>query len=127
MQRAVEQIKDIPVPGRGGGGARGGLQGFLPRTGVSTACSDAVEQIMLTFLFQVVVLAEVFQISLPGHVSSASSSRRLHDHADEGIQEGFLTFPQSKKSPKVTRQSGAELLGEVSSSTQVPSSRRLLC
>ena len=30
LQRAVEQTLNIPVPGRGGGGGRGGLQGLRP-------------------------------------------------------------------------------------------------
>ena len=41
-------------------------------------------------------LAEVFQI-LPGQGSTASSSSRLLDAADEGIQGVFRTFPRREK------------------------------
>ena len=41
QQLTAEQIVDIPVPGRDGGGARGGLQGFSPRTGFSSIARRA--------------------------------------------------------------------------------------
>ena len=88
LQRAVEQIMDIPVRGRGDGGARGGLQGFPPRQ--STTVAD-VEQIVD------IPARRGLPDFLPGQGSAASSSRRLHDHADEGIQGVFLTFPGAKK------------------------------
>ena len=101
----------VALSGRGGGGARGGLHGFPSRQ--SPTAAD-VEQIV-----DIPVRGGLPDF-LPGQGSAASSSRRLHDHADEGIEGVFRTFPRSKKSPKVARQSGAELLGHVSSWTPVP-------
>ena len=72
QQLIVEQTVDIPVPGRAGGGGRGGLQGYPGQS--STA---SLEQIVLTFP------VEVFKGSRPGQ-GSASSSSSL-DHAGQGF------------------------------------------
>ena len=52
------------------------------------------------------------QGSLPGQ---GSSSRRLLQDEDEGFQGVFRTFPQPKKSAKVTRQSSPRVPASVSS------------
>ena len=110
---AVEQIMDIPVPGRGGGGARGrlsttaadveqivdiparrGLQGFPPRQ--SPTAVD-VEQIVD------IPAREVFQIFSKAKVQHRVDCMITQMRELKGV---FRTFPRSKKSPKVTRQSG---------------------
>ena len=70
--------------GRGGGG---GLQGYLP--GQSPTAAD-VEQIVD------IPARRGVQGFLSGQGSTASSSRRLHDDADEGIQVVFRTFHPKK-------------------------------
>ena len=51
---------------------------------------------------------------LPDKGSSASSSSRLRDDADEAFTGFFRTFPRSKKSAKLGSLSGSELLPESS-------------
>ena len=85
----LEEVLDNPVPqGRGGGGARGGLQGSRARQN-STAAD--VEQIVD------VPARRGLPDFLPGQSSTASSSSRLRDDADVGFQVGFRTFPRRKK------------------------------
>ena len=79
------QVVDNPVPqGRGGGGARGGLQGS--RAGQNSPA----------YLEQIVDIPARggLQGFLPGQGSS--SRRFLHDE-DEGFQWVFRTFPRPKK------------------------------
>ena len=102
LQGSPEQIVDIPVPqGRRRGG--GGPQGSLPGRG-STAY---VEQIV-----EIPALGGL-QGFLPGQ---GSSSRRLLPDEDDGFQGVFRTFPQPKKSAKVTRQSSPRVPASASSS-----------
>ena len=95
----LEQIVEFPVPQdrREGGG---GLQGSLP-----VKNSAAVAE-------QIVGIPARRGLSdfLPGQGSSASSSSRLHDDADEDFTNVFRTFPRSKKSAKLGSHSGSELL-----------------
>ena len=106
LQRIMEQNVDIPVPG--GGGRLASRQCFPPRQ--SSRAAD-VEQIVE------IPARGGLQDFLPDQGPTASSPSRLHDVADDEIQWVFRTFPRPRKSAKVTRQSSAELLGEVSSWT----------
>ena len=58
-------------------------------------------------------------VFLPGQSSSASSSSPagVHGYGDEPMEGGFRTFPQNKKSAKVTSHPGSELPPHPSSST----------
>ena len=95
FQRIMEQTVDIPVPQ--GGGRHADLQGFL--RGQS---STGVEQI-------VDILGG--GLHRPGQSSSSA----------DGLGEGvFRTFPQNKKSAKVTSHPGSELSPHPSSSTPAP-------
>ena len=87
--RVLEKVVDNPVlQGRGGGGARGGLQGSRARQN-STAAD--VEQIVD------VPARRGLPDFLPGQSSTASSSSRLRDGADQGFQGSFRTFPRRKQ------------------------------
>ena len=73
LQRTVEQLVDIPVPG--GGGGISGAQGFLPRQS-STALHGSLERISERIVAQNVgfPVGGGLQDFLPGQTSSASSS-----------------------------------------------------
>ena len=88
QQSTAEQIIDIPVSGRGGGGARGGLPGSRARQN-STAADE--EQIV-----DVPARGRLPDF-LPSQGSTASSSSRLHDDADERIQGVFSHFSPAPK------------------------------
>ena len=92
MQRAVEQTLNIPVPGRGGGGGRGGLQGSRPGQ-ISTARS--AEQIVDI----PVPSGGLHDLPDPGGSSSSAVPR---DERGDGF---FQTFPWVKKSPIAARPS----------------------
>ena len=98
----VEQIIDIPVP-QGRRRRSGSPRGSLPGRG-STA---NVEQIV-----EIPALGGL-QGFLP---CQGSSSRRFLQDEDEGFQGVFRTFPQPKKSAKVTRQSSPRVPASASSS-----------
>ena len=104
-----EQIVDNPVPGRGEGIS--GLQGFFPG---QSSTAPTVAQI-------VDIPGGSLQGSHPGQGSPVSSSFHSpagsDDDADEPGKGVFRTFPQNKKSAKVTSHSGSELPPHPSSST----------
>ena len=88
QQLTAEQIVDFPVPGRAGGGERGGLQGFLPRQDSAAFYVEQTVDIP-------VPRSGGLQGSRPGQGSTASSS---HVGAADGAGQGvFRTFPQLKK------------------------------
>ena len=88
QQLTAEQIVDIPVPGRAGGGGRGGLQGFLPRQNSAAFYVEQTVDIP-------VPRSGGLQGSRPGQGSTASSS---HVGAADGAGQGvFRTFPRGKK------------------------------
>ena len=103
----MEQIAEIPVPQdrRDGGG---GVQGSLPVQNSAAIVEQIVE----------IPARRGLPDFLPGQGSSAPSSSRLHDDADEDFTRGFRTFPRSKKSAKLGSHSGSELLHETSPSTR---------
>ena len=121
LQRTVEQLVDIPVPG--GGGGISGAQGFLPRQS-STALHGSLERISERIVAQNVdfPVGGGLQDFLPGQTSSASSSSPAGVYGStDGPGEGvFRTFPQNKKSAKVTSHPGSELPPHPSSSTPAP-------
>ena len=124
QQLTAEQIVDIP--GRDAGGTRGGLQGSLP--GQNSAAVHAEQTVDIpvprrrrrrkgspgslpglgstAYLEQIVdtPARDSSQGFLPGQ--SSSSSSRLHDGPDDGIQGVFSTFPRVKKSAKRSPHSG---------------------
>ena len=101
----LEQIVEIPVPqGRGGGGACGGLQSSLPEQNSAAVAEQIVD----------IPARRGLSDFLQDQGSSSSSSSRLRDDADEGIQGFFALFPGSKKSAKLGSHSGSELLFESS-------------
>ena len=77
QQLIVEQTVNIPVPGRGGGGGRGGLQGFPGQGSTAPFGADRVD-----------IPSGGLQGSRPGQ-GSASSSSSL-DHAGQGFFRTFL-------------------------------------
>ena len=134
------RVVDNPVPqGRRGGGARGGLQGS--RAGQnSTAYLEQIVEIpvpqdwregggglqgSLPVQNSAAVVEQIVDIParrglpdfLPGQGSSASSSSRLHDDADEAFT-GVSHFSPFEKSAKLGSHSGSELLPESSPSTR---------
>ena len=116
LLRTVEQLVDIPVPG--GGGPSSGLQGFLPRQ--RSTVSPSRKRISERIVEQIVdpVSSGRLPGSLPGQSSSSSHSPAgVEERADEPGEGVFRTFPQIKKSAKVTSHSGSELLPHPSSST----------
>ena len=116
LQRTVEQLVDIPVPG--GGGPSSGLQGFLPRQ--RSTASPSRKRISERIVEQIVdpVSRGSLPGSLPGQSSSSSHSPAgVEERADEPGEGVFRTFPQNKKSAKVTSHSGSELPPHPSSST----------
>ena len=93
QQLTAEQIVDIPVPGRAGGGGRGGLQSSLPR---QNSAAVHVEQTV--------------DIPVPGRAgggergglqgSTGQGSTASSSHvgaADDAGQWFFRTFPERKK------------------------------
>ena len=140
-RREVRGILSGVPQGRGGGGARGGLQGS--RAGQnSTAYLEQIDENpvplgrggggacggLQDFLPEQNSAAVVEQIvdiparpGLPDFLTgqgSSSSSSRLRDDADEDFTGVFRTFPRSKKSPKLGSHSGSELPPESSPSTR---------
>ena len=116
LQRTVEQHVAIPVPG--GGGSSSGLQGFLPRQ--RSTASPSRKRISERTVEQIVdpVSRGSLPGSLPGQSSSSSHSPAgVEERADEPGEGVFRTFPQNKKSAKVTSHSGSELPPHPSSST----------
>ena len=130
QQLTAEQIVHIPVSGRDGGGARGGLQGSLPgQNSAAVHVEQTVDipvprrrrrrkgspQGSLPGLGSTAYLEQIVgtpardspQGFLPGQ--SSSSSSRLHDGPDDGTQGVFRTFPRVKKSAKRSPHSGSEL------------------
>ena len=103
LLRTVEQHVDIPVPG------------------ASTALHGSLERISERIVAQNVdfPVGGGLQDFLPGQTSSASSSSPAGVYGStDGFGEGvFRTFPQNKKSAKVTSHSGSELPPHPSSST----------
>ena len=92
QQHTAEQIIDIPVPGRGGGG-RGGLQDF---SSGQNPTARPVEQIV-DFP---VPAGGLRDLPDPGGSSSSAASR------DERGEGGFRTFLRGKKSPPRVRVRG---------------------
>ena len=87
LGRSAEQIGDIPVPQvrrRGGGGLQGS------GAGQGSTAAD-VEQIV-----EIPARNRGLQGFRPGQGSNASSSSRLLDDAEEGIQGSFCTLPLPK-------------------------------
>ena len=75
------RVVDNPVPqGRGGGGARGGLQGSRARHNSTANLEQIVD----------IPARRGLPDFLPGQGSSASSSSRLRDDADEAFTVVFL-------------------------------------
>ena len=102
LQRTVEQLVDIPVPG--GGGSVSSLHGFLP--GQRSTSSPSRKRISERIVEQIV--DPVSRGSLPGS-SSSHSPAGDEERADEPGKGVFRTFPQIKKSAKVTSHPGSEL------------------
>ena len=135
------EIVDNPVSqGRGGGGARGGLQGSRAGQNSTAYLEQIVEipvpqgrrgsggglQSSLPVQNSAAVAEQMVDIParrglsdfLQDQGASSSSSSRLRDDADEALTEVFSTFPRSKKSAKLGSHSGSELLPESSPSTR---------
>ena len=96
----VEQIVDIPAPGRG---VQRGLQGFSQERS-STAFDGAEHR------FPAATAEQNVDIPVPGGLSvsgSSSSSAVLRDVRGDGV---FRTFPQTKKSATVLRTRGRNCL-----------------
>ena len=96
LQRTVEQLVDIPVPG--GGGPSSGLHGFLPRQ--RSTASPSRKRISERIVEQIVdpVSRGSLPGSLPGQSSSSSHSPAgVEERADEPGEGVFRTFPQIKK------------------------------
>ena len=113
QQLTAEQIVDIPVPGRDGGGARGGLQGFPP--GQNSAALHVEQPVDIPVpQGRGGVGARGGLQGFAGQSSTASSSRvGAADGAGRGV---FRTFPKIKKSAKQGPHSGSALLPESSPS-----------
>ena len=129
------------MEGRGGGGARGGLQGSRAGQNTTANLEQIVEnpvpqdrgggtargglQSSLPEQNSAAVVEQIVDIparrGLPEFLlgqGSSSSSSRLRDDADEDFTGGFRTFPRSKKSAKLGSHSGSELPPEPSPSTR---------
>ena len=116
---AAEQIVNIPVQGRGGGGARGGLQGSLPR---QNSAALHVEQ---TVDIPVPGRAGGERGGLQGFAGQSSTASSSHVGAADGAGEGvFRTFPRRKKSagqgPHSGSELGADFIPSTLSSHQMP-------
>ena len=82
------RVVDNPVfQGRGGCGARGGLQNSRARQNSTANLEQIVD----------IPARRGLTDFLPGQSSTTSSSSRLRDDADEAFTWGFRTFPRSKK------------------------------
>ena len=104
QQLTAEQIVNIPVQGRVGGGARGGLQGSLPR---QNSAALHVEQ---TVGIPVPGRAGGRCGGLQGFAGQSSTASLSHVQAADGAGEGvFRSFPRLKKSAKRSPHSGSEL------------------
>ena len=108
LQRTIEQTVDIPVP-QGGGGRVGvrSLQGFPGQSSTAYFGAD----------FPAATAEQNVDIPVPRGdrtLHPASTSSVLPVTASQGV---FRTFPQNKKSAKVTSHSGSELPPHPSSST----------
>ena len=100
----VEQTVDIPVPGRAGGGGRGGLQSSLPR---QNSAAVHVEQ---TVDIPVPGRAGGGGGGLQGSTGQGSTASSSHvGAADDAGQGVFRTLPRMKKSAKRGPHSGSEL------------------
>ena len=106
QQLVVEQTVDIPVPGRAGGGGRGGLQGFSGQGSTASCGADRVDI--------PVPRSGGLHGSRPGQGSTASSSRSgLADEAGQGF---FALFPEGK-SAGLGPHWGSELSADFNPST----------
>ena len=99
LQRTVEQLVDIPVPG--GGGSVLGLQGFLPGQSSTASSSSSKKRISERTVEQIDRFpGEGLQDSRPGQVSPESSSFQSPAGSDDDANEPgdgvFRTFPQGK-------------------------------
>ena len=113
QQLTAEQIVDIPVPGRDGGGARGGLQGFPP--GQNSAALHVEQTVDIPVPGRAGGGGQGGLQGFVGQGSTASSSRvGAADGAGHGV---FRTFPQIKKSAKHGPHSGSALGADLTSST----------
>ena len=88
LQRSVEQLVAIPVPG--GGGPSSGLQGFS--SGQSSTASPSKKRISERIVEQIV--DPVSRGGLPGS-SSSHSPTGDEERADEPGKGVFRTFPQT--------------------------------
>ena len=105
QQLTAEQIIDIPVPGRDGGGARGGLQGSLPRQ--NSAALHAEQTVDIPVLGRAGGGGRGSLQGFPGQGSTVSSS---HVGAADGAGQGFFShFSPREKSAGQGPHSGSEL------------------
>ena len=130
----LEQIVEIPVP-QGRRGSGGGLQGSLPVQNSAAIPEQIVDipvpqgrrrssgspQGSLPGRGSTAFVEQIVEIPAPGGLQGflpdqGSSSRRLLPEEDDGFQAVFRTFPQPKKSAKVTRQSSPRVPASASSS-----------
>ena len=107
QQLVVEQTVDIPVPGRAGGRGREGLQGF---SGQGSTASSGADRVDIP-----VPRGGGLQGSRPGQGSSSSS--RLLENTDDGIQGVFSHFSPREKSVGLSPHSGSELSADFNPST----------
>ena len=113
QQLTAEQIVDIPVSGRDGGGARGGLQGFPP--GQNSAALHVEQTVNIPVPGRAGGGGRGGLHGFPGQGSTASSS---HVGAADGAGQGvFRTFPRMKNSAGQGPQSGSELSADFNPST----------
>ena len=103
LQRSVEQLVDIPVPG--GGGPSSGLHGFLPRQ--RSTASPSRKRITERTVEQIV--DPVSRGSLPGS-SSSHSPAGDEECADEPVTGFFALFPKIKKVRRLLRTPGRNCL-----------------
>ena len=105
LQRSVEQLVDIPVPGVGGPSS--GLQGFS--SGQSSTASPSKKRISERIVEQIV--DPVARGGLHGS-SSSHSPAGDEERANEPGKGVFRTFPQNKKVRRLGPHSGSEVLPE---------------
>ena len=128
LQRSVEQLVDIPVPG--GGGPSFGLQGFS--SGQSSTASPFKKRISERIVEQIVDPVSSGRLlgSLPGHGSSSSHSPTgVDERADEPGEGVFRTFPHIKKVRSWARTRGRNCSPSLTTGTdaleRLPGSHRL--